>query len=57
MTEYFKDVNRDEAKRQLSHYYTCMQHCDDYTRFKQEESTYFEMLHEFNVRFPVENKK
>lgn len=56
MTEYFKDVDRDEAKRRLNHYYVCMQHCDDYTRFKDEESTYLKMLHEFNVRFSAENQ-
>lgn len=56
MTEYFKDLDRDEAKRRLDHYYACMQHCDDYTRFKDEQSAYLKMLCEFNVRFSAENQ-
>ena len=40
MTEYFKDVDHDEAKRRLNNYYVRMQRCDDYTRFKNEQSTY-----------------
>ena len=56
MTEYFKDVDHDEAKRRLNNYYVCMQHCDDHTRFKNEQSTYSKMLHEFNIRFSTENQ-
>ena len=56
MTEYFKDVDHDEAKRRLNNYCISMHHCDDHTRFKNEQSTYSKMLHEFNVRFSAENQ-
>ena len=56
MTEYFKDVDHDEAKRRLNNYYACMQRCDDYTRFKNEQSTYSKMLREFYARFYPEKQ-
>lgn len=56
MTEYFKDVDHDDAKRRLNNYYVRMQRCDDYTRFKNEQSTYSKMLQEFYARFYPEKQ-
>ena len=56
MTEYFKDVDHDEAKRRLNNYCISMHHCDDSARFKNEHSTYLKMLQEFYARFYPEKQ-